>query len=272
MCILFIHRNPEPKPTGYRLILIANRDEYYARPAEPAHHWDDYPGCLGGTDMEPGREGGTWLALNYKTGRVGVILNLNGMPKSSQGKGRGFLVRDYLTTPNSTKVHADELHKYNQDTQAYNPYNLVMVDLRSSDVYYLSSEFNCSGQKTLHDDVLGFGNSSIERPYQKVLIGKDRFKKIIDNASTIRQEQLIEDLIRLLKQEERHLPDNELKKRSPEAFNELSSIFVRHEKEKYGTRTHSIILVDESFKVTFVEETMMEDGTWKCQVYTNNLN
>ena len=81
-------------------------------------------------DMEPGREGGTWLALNYKTGRIGVILNLNGVPKSAEGKGRGFLVRDYITSPNSTMEHANKLHKINQETQCYNPFNLVMVDIR----------------------------------------------------------------------------------------------------------------------------------------------
>jgi len=221
--------------------------------------------------MEPGREGGTWLALNNKTGRVGVILNLNGVPKSSQGKGRGFLVRDFLTSTKSIKNHANDLHKYNQDTQAYNPYNVVMLDLRSSDVYYLSSELEYSGPKVLKDNILGFGNSGMEKPYQKVLAGKDRFKNLVDNASISQQEQLIEDLIQLLKQEERHLPDDELKHRSPEAFNELSSIFVRHEKAKYGTRTHTIILVDDSYHVTFVEETMAEGGEWKRQIFTSHL-
>lgn len=80
--------------------------------------------------MEPGKEGGTWLALNPKKGRVGVILNLNGTPKSAEGRGRGFLIRDYLINPESTKIHANNLHEVNQSTQCYNPYSLVMVDLR----------------------------------------------------------------------------------------------------------------------------------------------
>lgn len=80
--------------------------------------------------MEPGREGGTWLACNYKNGRAGVILNLNGVPKSTEGKGRGFLIRDYLTSTKTAKEHANELHKINQETGCYSPYNLVMVELK----------------------------------------------------------------------------------------------------------------------------------------------
>lgn len=80
--------------------------------------------------MEPGREGGTWLALNVKNARVGVLLNLNGVPRSAEGKGRGFLIRDYLTSSKSTMEFAKNLHKVNQETQAYNSYNLVMVELK----------------------------------------------------------------------------------------------------------------------------------------------
>ncbi|XP_011498385.1 PREDICTED: transport and Golgi organization protein 2 [Ceratosolen solmsi marchali] len=272
MCILFIYQNANPSTGCYRLILIANRDEYYERPANPAHFWENYPGCLGGIDMEPGREGGSWLALNYKTGRVGVILNLNGVPKSSVGKGRGFLIRDYLSNSESTEKYATDLHKINQETQAYNPYNFIMVDLRSSSVYYLNSLLNFPGPMRISDKTLAFGNSGIEKPYKKVSIGKENFEKIVNDASTLQQEQLIENLIQFLKLEERHLPDDELKKRSSQAFNELSSIFVRHEIAKYGTRTHSIILVDDNYQITFVEETLEANSSWKRQTFNIHLD
>lgn len=63
------------------------------------------------------------------------------------------------------------------------------------------------------------------------------------------------------------MPDDELKKRSPEAFNELSSIFVHHKLAKYGTRTHSIVLVDDLNRITFVEENLEPDGSWKRQIF-----
>lgn len=51
--------------------------------------------------------------------------------------------------------------------------------------------------------ILGFGNSGIEKPYKKVLAGKGIFEKIVNKASTFQQEQLIEDLLKLLKREEK---------------------------------------------------------------------
>jgi uncharacterized protein with NRDE domain len=56
---------------------------------------------------------------------------------------------------------------------------------------------------TISDNILGFGNSGIEKPYKKVLAGKEKFEKIIQDASTLEQEHLIEDLIQFLKQEEK---------------------------------------------------------------------
>ena len=63
----------------------------------------------------------------------------------------------------------------------------------------------------------------------------------------------------------RHLPDEELRTRNPEVYPELSSIFVHSEKDEYGTRTHSILLVNGADEITFVEETLMPDRTWKTQ-------
>ena len=48
MCILFIYRNQNPSSGSYRLILVSNRDEFYERPAKPAHYWKDQSGNLGG--------------------------------------------------------------------------------------------------------------------------------------------------------------------------------------------------------------------------------
>lgn len=48
MCILFIYRNPNANSESYRLILVANRDEYFKRAALPAHYWKNHPVCLGG--------------------------------------------------------------------------------------------------------------------------------------------------------------------------------------------------------------------------------
>jgi len=67
----------------------------------------------------------------------------------------------------------------------------------------------------------------------------------------------------------RYLPDDELQKRCPIIYENLSSIFVSG--KEYGTRTHSILLIDGSNHITFIEETLMPDFTWKRQQFQNEL-
>ncbi|XP_033215965.1 transport and Golgi organization protein 2 isoform X2 [Belonocnema kinseyi] len=266
MCILFIYRDPEANADSYRLIIASNRDEFFARPAKPAHYWGKYPYCLGGTDMEPGREGGTWLAISTK-GRVGVTLNLRGETRNSDtpAEGRGFLITDYLVSHESTETYLNKLHKINQDTQKYNPYTLVLIELKTANVAWLSSRLESKGPQSCNGNIFGFGNSPVDQPYKKVEVGKEKFKKIVENTSVTQQSHLVENLLDFLKWRERHLPDEILKTQSPQVYPDLSSIFVHSEKAEYGTRTHSILLVDGSGKMTFVEETLMPDRTWKTQ-------
>ncbi|KAI4497044.1 hypothetical protein M0802_007790 [Mischocyttarus mexicanus] len=271
MCILFIYRNPNADAESYRLILAANRDEYFNRPALPAHYWEKYPMCLGGIDMESGKEGGTWIALS-KNGKVGITLNLSNASDKTQisKKGRGTLIKDYITSNDSAECYLEKLHRENQSTQSYNPFNLILINMYTADVYYLSSSLNSSEPKICQDNVLGFGNSSMECPYKKVEVGKDKFASIVSNVKTSQQDDIIENLLELLKLKEKHLPDLELQKRSPNNYAKLSSIFVSL--DNYGTRTHTILMVNGLNQLTFVEETLMPDSSWKRQLFNATLN
>ena len=42
-----------------------------------------------GMDMEPGREGGTWLAVNTVNGRIGALLNITTSNHCVNKRGRG---------------------------------------------------------------------------------------------------------------------------------------------------------------------------------------
>ncbi|XP_034175232.2 transport and golgi organization 2 [Osmia lignaria lignaria] len=265
MCILFIYRNPDATSESYRLILASNRDEYIKRPALPAHYWENHPECLGGTDMEPGKEGGTWLALSV-TGKAGIVLNLSNEASltDTPKQGRGFLIPNFITSNDSAISYLDKLYKENE---MYNPFFLVLINLHNADVHYLSSSINSMGPSSEQNSILGFSNSGLDVPYKKVEIGKKRFKNIVSNAKVSKQTELIEDLLTFLKSEEKHLPDPELQKRNRSHYEELSSIFVSA--GEYSTRTHSIILVNGNNEITFVEETLMPDLTWKRQIFNN---
>lgn len=83
-----------------------------------------------GIDMEPGKEGGTWLALSIK-GKAAVILNLNGEDIiNSSKKGRGFLISNFITSNDSIESYLSNLHKENINGQPYSPYCLILFNLK----------------------------------------------------------------------------------------------------------------------------------------------
>ena len=81
--------------------------------------------------MEPGKEGGTWLALSV-TGKAGVVLNLSAEASSTNipKQGRGYLVPNFVTSKDSAVLYLNELHKKTNKTQIYNPFVLVLINLQ----------------------------------------------------------------------------------------------------------------------------------------------
>ncbi|KOC69757.1 Uncharacterized protein C22orf25 [Habropoda laboriosa] len=256
MCILFTYRNPDATSKCYRLIVVSNRDEDVKRPTLPAHYWVKHPQCFGGVSI---------------TGKAGVILNLSSEANSIDipKQGRGFLVPNFITSEDTAVTYLDKLHKQNKENPIYNPYVLVLMNLKNADINYLSSSKTSTGPCSTQDSILGFGNSGLDVPYKKVEVGKEIFKNIVNNVKVSEQTNLIDKLLTFLKSEKRYLPDPELQKQSPERYKELSSICVVT--EGYRTRTHSILLVNGNNEITFVEETLMQDLTWKRQIFSNKL-
>lgn len=103
------------------LLLIGNRDEFYARPAEPLHHWPDAP-ILAGRDVQAG---GTWLGVG-PGGRLAALTNFrSGLPANTDAPSRGQLVTDFLQSPLDA---ASYLRKLQAQASAYNPFNLLVFD------------------------------------------------------------------------------------------------------------------------------------------------
>ncbi|XP_015433873.1 PREDICTED: transport and Golgi organization 2 homolog, partial [Dufourea novaeangliae] len=269
MCIVFIYRNPDADSQSYRLIVASNRDEHFKRPALLAHYWENHPECLGGTDMEVGKEGGTWFALSIK-GKAGVVLNLpneEGLINSPK-TGRGYLICNFIISNDSAISYLNKLHKENKNNQPYNSYALILIDLHNADVHCLSSSVKSQGPFTSPDTLFGFSNSNFDTPLKKVEEGKKKFRNIVNNTKVSKQAELIEELLKFLKSEERYLPDPELQRRCPTKYEELSSVFISG--KEYCTRTHSLLLINGNNEITFVEETLMPDLTWKRQIFNNN--
>ena len=90
MCLIVFAWRAHP---DYPLVVAANRDEYLARPASPAHWWLDAPELLAGRDLEAG---GTWMGLT-RSGRFAALTNYRDPSRHIAGApSRGALVREAL--------------------------------------------------------------------------------------------------------------------------------------------------------------------------------
>lgn len=92
---------------------------------------------------------------------------------------------------------------------------------------------------TLHEwplnEVLGFGNSLSHQPLQKVKLGTNKFREIVDRCGQSKGE-LVQNLMQLLRDNEKHWPDAELHRRAPDWGEHLSSICVNMKEAGYGSR------------------------------------
>jgi uncharacterized protein with NRDE domain len=100
---------------------------------------------------------------------------------------------------------------------------------------------------------IGIGNSPMTTPYQKVTNGTEIFDQIVNGAD---KDNLPGKLMAMLKSKERFYPDAELDHRVGKYASELSSIDCSIPSSNYGTRTHTVILVSQSNKMSYYEETM----------------
>ncbi len=120
----------------YRLIVAANRDEYYTRPTESMRWWPEVRGLLAGRDVGAGAESrspaaipGTWLGLARDEHRFATVTNVRGPRENrADARSRGALLMDFLRG-------AAGPEKFVRATAAapddYNGYNLLVSDLET---------------------------------------------------------------------------------------------------------------------------------------------
>lgn len=122
MCLIAWNWQPS---SATPLLLLANRDEFYARPALPLHWWDPAANgaqILAGKDVQGG---GTWLGVS-RTGRMAALTNYRcGTPQRSNTPSRGELVAAFLHSDQSAQDYLQQLAQHCGD---YNPFNLLVFD------------------------------------------------------------------------------------------------------------------------------------------------
>ena len=250
MClILFAYRLHPQRP----LVIAANRDEFYSRPALAADWWHDTaPPIYGGRDLTAH---GTWLAVSG-SGRLAAVTNWTEDRNATHPQSRGDLPSRFLASGVSAQEFVDSI-----DGSRYAGFNFIAYD--GSQLVYTA---NRSGEvRVLEPGVYGLTNTrlgaglgidgsrrSAGDPRQaRQRLGDDEWPKAVLGATALRKvagDASTEDLIGLLAQS---LLPVETPVAGEEAERRHSPCFIRG--ADYGTRASTAVIVGER-SVEFAEQ------------------
>ena len=248
MCLILIAYRLHPHRP---LVLAANRDEFYARPAEAAHWW---PGPHDGTRIFGGRDleaRGTWLAVSEDGRLAGVTNWTEDRSAPPAPRSRGELPSAFLAGDDDARTYIELV-----DGAKYAGYNFIGFD--GQELIYAS---NRTGEiRALKPGVYGLTNTRLGpgsrngkrhadtatgrkfAEWPKAVFGAKALERIAASATA-------GDLIDLLAQP--HVPletpaDREL---APERS--YSPAFIHG--DEYGTRASTAVIVGTE-SIDFVEQ------------------
>jgi uncharacterized protein with NRDE domain len=235
MCLILFAYKVHP---SYRLIIAANRDEFYERPSSPAGFWEDAPQVLAGRDL---KENGSWLGIT-KEGKFAAVTNYRDPAAIRTGApSRGRLVRNFLTGSGSAAAYLDKIAG---QAQEYNGFNLIAGD--DTDFFVYS---NRGDKQKLTAGIYGLSNRFLDTPWPKVVRGKRSLTAAINKRGADLEAALFKILA-----DGKAAPDDQLPSTGigPEWEKVLSSIFIKS--PGYGTRSSTILLIGRNRRVKFVEK------------------
>ena len=242
MCLVLLARDAHP---DYRLIIAANRDEFYDRPTAPAARWPDAPAVLGGRDLQAG---GTWLGID-RSGRFAAVTNYRqGRREAAAPRSRGLLVSEFLLNTGDPRRYVERVAA---EADLYNGFNLLAGD--AGELLYFS---NRGGPpRALEPGIYGLSNHLLDTPWPKVTATKGALEELLTRDPA----ELIPRLFDLLSdqgQAEDHLlPRTGV---SLEWERLLSAAFIVS--KGYGTRSSTVILVGPDGRIVFEERTFFAGG------------
>lgn len=250
MCLIFVAIDSHPK---YRLIIAANRDEFYDRPTAQASFWHEAPELLAGRDL---RAGGTWIGLT-RTGRIAALTNFRD-PESinADSPSRGKVVSDFLVNRDHPIHYLEQLSR---DAHRYNGFNLLVG--WEEEFYWYSNRGK--GIQRLSPGIYGLSNHLLDTPWPKIERGKRAFGRVLAE-----KDLSAEDLFQLLQDHtiarDESLPNTGV---GQEWERLLSPIFITS--PLYGTRSSTIILLDGYGRATFMERSFNKGikGSTICETF-----
>lgn len=237
MCLIAFAWGISP---DWPLILLANRDEFHARPSAPLAFWEGAPGLVAGKDL---KEGGTWLGLRGAD-RLAALTNVRDPAKPPGRRSRGLLVSDFLRSSNSA---ADYLRALAGQADMFGGFNLLLRD--GDEMWFYSNHEN--GPRQLEPGVYGLSNASLDSHWPKLKQLRSSLAKGLDAEPEAWFEWL---------QDRQPAPDVELPDTGVglEMERVLSPAFVCT--PVYGTRCSSVVLQGREGRWRFIEQSYDPEG------------
>ncbi|WP_424195433.1 NRDE family protein [Ampullimonas aquatilis] len=162
----------------YPLVLVANRDEFYARPTAPLAWWPTQPtpanptahadALLAGRDLQGG---GTWMGVT-RSGRFAALTNFRETLRISKSSkpSRGELVAAYLreqqTANQFVDWQQDAANAWHPWCEQYEGFNLLMGDLHTLQWHWFGNRVHTQhdAAETLSDIAANTSSSHSSRP------------------------------------------------------------------------------------------------------------
>ncbi|MEP5613001.1 MAG: NRDE family protein [Cyclobacteriaceae bacterium] len=239
MCLIVFAYNTHPE---YKLILAANRDEFYDRPTTTADWWEDHSNVLAGRDL---KAKGTWMGVDKK-GRFAAVTNYRDISNIREDvKSRGDLPVDFLLNGHSSTAYSEQVLN---NADEYNGFNLLVLD---EEMTHLSNYENKVNR--LDSGIHGLSNALLDTSWPKVDRAKEHFRGKIANDFEL------DDLIRIMQDEEvasdDALPETGLPLDMERA---VSAMCIRT--PNYGTCCSTAITIDYDGNVEFAEKSYPVGG------------
>lgn len=239
MCLINFNIGSHEK---YKMIIAANRDEFYSRPTASMHYWDDHQNILGGRDL---KAKGTWLAVS-KSGKIGALTNIRTPEEMTMEakKSRGELVVNYLLSEDNPEDYLKNLADYSSD---YAGFNLLAGN--PDEFYYMNNYDN--NVSRVDAGTHGLSNEYLNTPWPKVVIGKAKLDEVLS------EDDIDVDALFNLLRIDSEAADDIVQKTGVDFDLEkkLSPLFIDIPDFDYGTRCSTVVLVDHQNNITLIERT-----------------
>lgn len=236
MCLILFANEANSR---YRLVLAANRDEFYSRPTAPAAFWKEAPDVLAGKDL---KSGGSWLGVT-RSGKIAAVTNFRGPGKVwENAPSRGNLVSGFLMSNESPDVF---IYKLRTRARNYNGFNLLLGNAEG--LWWYSNRYD-EPPRRITSGIHGLSNDLLDTPWPKVERGKRALGHLIVDEKEITSEQVFPILEDHSPAADDELPDTGV---GLELERVLSAPFIRT--QEYGTRSSTVLLIDHTGSATFVE-------------------